>query len=202
MRQRKINKYFRVLLGDIFIVPFLGPALVYLTGVGKFGCNWLEWFARGQGIWRQIFENVKSPPQALPPPPPPGLTLMGDVTSQRSLKRRTNFSVFGIHREMRRFFMNTFFNQFRWGFNWWDTIFKRLIFWIGRYLSVLISTYQYLCQQWSKLMALVSKPIPSHMKHLSLKGKINFWKDNSFFRFISWPLPSTRPGAWIPPAEI
>ena len=39
MRQRKINKYFRVLLGDIFIVPFLGPALVYLTGVGKFGCN-------------------------------------------------------------------------------------------------------------------------------------------------------------------
>ena len=34
MRQLKINKYFRVLLGDISIVPFLGPALVYLTGVG------------------------------------------------------------------------------------------------------------------------------------------------------------------------
>ena len=61
MRQRKINKYFRVLLGDIFIVPFLGPALVYLTGVGKFGCNWLEWFARGQGIWLQIFEKCQIP---------------------------------------------------------------------------------------------------------------------------------------------
>ena len=26
-------------------------------GVGKFGCIWLEWFARGQWIWLQIFEK-------------------------------------------------------------------------------------------------------------------------------------------------
>ena len=29
--------------------------------VGKFGCIWLEWFARGQGIWRQIFEKCQIP---------------------------------------------------------------------------------------------------------------------------------------------
>ena len=46
-------------------------------GVGKFGCIWLEWFARGQGIWRQIFEKMSNPhpmpclPQ--PPLPPPAL---------------------------------------------------------------------------------------------------------------------------------
>ena len=30
-------------------------------GVGKFGCIWLEWFARGQGIWLQIFEKSQIP---------------------------------------------------------------------------------------------------------------------------------------------
>ena len=30
-------------------------------GVGKFGCNWLEWFARAQGIWRQIFGKCQIP---------------------------------------------------------------------------------------------------------------------------------------------
>ena len=41
-------------------------------GVGKFGCIWLEWFARGQGIWRQIFEKcqIPTPCPASPPPPP------------------------------------------------------------------------------------------------------------------------------------
>ena len=70
-------------------------------------------------------------------------TKVGDVTSQRSLKGRTNFSVFAIHREMRRFFRNTFFNQFRWGFNWWDTTSKGSFFELGdtyQYLSVLMST--------------------------------------------------------------
>ena len=36
-------------------------------GVGKFGSSWLEWFACGQGIWRQIFKTVKCPPHTLPP---------------------------------------------------------------------------------------------------------------------------------------
>ena len=60
-------------------------------GVGKFGCIWLEWFARGQGIWRQIFEKCQIPtprPACLPalptppPPPPAGLTLIGALPSQ------------------------------------------------------------------------------------------------------------------------
>ena len=33
MQQRNINKDCRVLFGDIFIVPFLGPALGYLTAI-------------------------------------------------------------------------------------------------------------------------------------------------------------------------
>ena len=41
--------------------------------VGKFGCNWLEWFARGQGIWLQIFEKcqILTPCPAFSSPPPP-----------------------------------------------------------------------------------------------------------------------------------
>ena len=79
MQQHKINKDFRVLLGDIFIVPFLGPALVYWQGnvqpgVGKFGCIWLEWFARGQEIWLQIFVKSQIPtPFPAPLPHPPAL---------------------------------------------------------------------------------------------------------------------------------
>ena len=43
MQQRiNINKDFRVLFGDIFIVPFLGPALEYLT---------VQCAARGGEIW-------------------------------------------------------------------------------------------------------------------------------------------------------
>ena len=44
--------------------------------------------------------------------------------------------LFAIHREMCKFFKNTFFNQFRWGFNCWDTTFKSLIFWMERYKEV------------------------------------------------------------------
>ena len=45
----------------------------------KFGCNWPEWFARAQGIWRQIFEKCQIPTPCLASPPrsPAGLTLIG-----------------------------------------------------------------------------------------------------------------------------
>ena len=48
-------------------------------GVGKFGCIWREWFARGQWIWRQIFEKcqIPTPCPASPPPPLAGFTLIG-----------------------------------------------------------------------------------------------------------------------------
>ena len=77
MQQRNINKECRVLFGDIFIVPFLGPALFdsdVQPGVGKFDCIWLKWFARGQGIWLQIFEKCQIPtPYPASPPPPSAL---------------------------------------------------------------------------------------------------------------------------------
>ena len=41
MQQRNINKDFRVLFRDIFIVPFLGPALGYLRA---------QWAAQGGEI--------------------------------------------------------------------------------------------------------------------------------------------------------
>ena len=44
------------------------------TGVEKFGCIWLECFARGQGIWLKFFEKSQIPtlcPASPPPPPPP-----------------------------------------------------------------------------------------------------------------------------------
>ena len=37
-------------------------------GVGKFGCIWLEWFARGQGIWLQIFKKSQIPTPCPAPP--------------------------------------------------------------------------------------------------------------------------------------
>ena len=37
-----INKDCRVLFGDIFIVPFLGPALRYLTCAARGGGMWLH----------------------------------------------------------------------------------------------------------------------------------------------------------------
>ena len=58
-----MNKDCRVLFGDIFIVPFLGSSLGMDSnvqpGVAKFVCNWPEWFARVQRIWRQIFEKCQ-----------------------------------------------------------------------------------------------------------------------------------------------
>ena len=41
-----------------FYCAFLGSSLgmdrSVQPGVGKLGYHWLEWFARGQGIWRQV----------------------------------------------------------------------------------------------------------------------------------------------------
>ena len=54
-------------------------------GVGKFGCNWLEWFARGQGIWRQIFEKCQIPTPYPASPPHAGLTLIGALLRGTSL---------------------------------------------------------------------------------------------------------------------
>ena len=77
MQQRNINKECRVLFGDIFIVPFLGPALFdsdVQPGVGKFDCIWLKWFALGQGIWLHIVEKFQIPtPYPASPPPPSAL---------------------------------------------------------------------------------------------------------------------------------
>ena len=72
---------------------FLGSALGYLIamcspGVGKFGCIWLEWFACGQGIWRQIFEKGQIPtPCPAIPPPLPSLIGASVVSSARSWTR-------------------------------------------------------------------------------------------------------------------
>ena len=77
MQQRNINKDFRVLFGDIFIVPFLGPALRYLTAqcAARGGEIWLHLIvARGLREFDcKFLKNVKSPPHNLPPPPPPAL---------------------------------------------------------------------------------------------------------------------------------
>ena len=68
-----INKDCRVLFWRYFHCAFLGFCLGIFDsnvqpGVGKFGCIWLEWFARGQGIWRQIFEKMSNPHPKLRPP--------------------------------------------------------------------------------------------------------------------------------------
>ena len=66
------KKRLQSFIGTYFYCAFLGSSLGMDSnvhpGVGKFGCNWLEWW---KGIWRQIFEKYqipKSPPYALPSP--------------------------------------------------------------------------------------------------------------------------------------
>ena len=51
-------------------------------GVGKFGCIWLEWFARGQEIWLQIFEKSHIPTPC-PASPHAGITLIGALEMKR-----------------------------------------------------------------------------------------------------------------------
>ena len=54
-----------------FLRSCLGIDSNVRPGVGKFGCIWLEWCARGQGIWLQIFEKSQIPTTCPPCPPPP-----------------------------------------------------------------------------------------------------------------------------------
>ena len=50
-------------------------------GVGKFGCIWLEWFARGQGIWLQIFEKCQVPTPCPASPHPASFKLIGALVN-------------------------------------------------------------------------------------------------------------------------
>ena len=82
MQQRNINKDCRVLFGDIFIVPFLGPALgsIAMCSPGWGNLVAIDWndLPVGREFDGKFLKNVKSPPHALhPPPPSAGLTLIG-----------------------------------------------------------------------------------------------------------------------------
>ena len=46
--------------------PSLSQNFYVQSRAGKFLCTWLEWFACGQGIWRQILEKCQSPLHAQP----------------------------------------------------------------------------------------------------------------------------------------
>ena len=74
-----INKDCRVLFGDIFIVPFLGPALGWtaMCSPGWGNLVAIDWndLPVGREFDGKFLKNVKSPPHALPPPA--GLTLIG-----------------------------------------------------------------------------------------------------------------------------
>ena len=65
-----INKYCRILFGDIFIVPFLGSALGYLIAMCSPGWgnlvafNWND-LPVGREFYGKFLKNVKSPPHAL-----------------------------------------------------------------------------------------------------------------------------------------
>ena len=77
-----INKDCRVLFGDIFIVPFLGPALGWtaMCSPGWGNLVAIDWndLPMGREFDDKFLKNVKSPPHALPSPnpPPAGLILI------------------------------------------------------------------------------------------------------------------------------
>ena len=70
-----INKDCRVLFGDIFIVPFLGPALGWtaMCSPGWGNLVAIDWndLPVGREFDDKFLKNVKSPPHALPSTPPP-----------------------------------------------------------------------------------------------------------------------------------
>ena len=70
-----INKDCRVLVGDIFIVPFLGPALGWtaMCSPGWGNLVAIDWndLPLGREFDGKFLKNFKSPPYALSPPPPP-----------------------------------------------------------------------------------------------------------------------------------
>ena len=75
MQQRLIiNKDCRVLFGDIFILPFLGSALGYLTAMCSPGwgdLDAIDWndLPVGREFDCKFLKNVTSPPLTLPSPP-------------------------------------------------------------------------------------------------------------------------------------
>ena len=84
MQERNINKDFRVSFGDIFIVPFLGSALGYLTAMcspgwgNLFAIDWND-LPMGREFDCKFLKNVKSHPTPCLPPPA-GFTLIGALT--------------------------------------------------------------------------------------------------------------------------
>ena len=66
-------RHVSLVMQQCFHCAFLGFCLRIFgsnvqPGVGKFGCIWLEWFATGQGIWRQIFKMLNPHPMPCIPP--------------------------------------------------------------------------------------------------------------------------------------
>ena len=100
-----VYKRLQCFIWRYFYCAFLGCCLEIDSnvqpGVGKFGCIWLEWFARGQGIlvafdWNYLpvgreldckfLKKVKSPPHALPLHPSP--SPLRRHYNDRCIKRR------------------------------------------------------------------------------------------------------------------
>ena len=72
-----INKDCRVLFGDIFIVPFLGPALGWtaMCSPGWGNLVAIDWndLPVGREFDGKVLKTVKSPPHAQPPPLRPNI---------------------------------------------------------------------------------------------------------------------------------
>ena len=72
-----VYKRFQSFIWRYFYCAFLRFCLAIVIdsnvqpGVGKFGCIWREWFARGQGIWFKIFDKSQIPILCPASPPPP-----------------------------------------------------------------------------------------------------------------------------------
>ena len=75
MQQRNIKKDFRILFGDMVIVPFLGPALGYYDSAmcSPWWENLVAFYWNDLSVDRELdwkfLKNVKSPPHALNPHP-------------------------------------------------------------------------------------------------------------------------------------
>ena len=80
-----------------FYCAFLGLCLGIDSNVqpsvGKFGCIWLEWFARGQGIWLQIFE-ISQISTLRSASLPAGITLIGALYLLKLVDCRTTWLYF------------------------------------------------------------------------------------------------------------
>ena len=93
MQQRNINKDCRVFFGDTFIVPFLGPALGYLTTMYSPGWGNLvafDWedLPAGREFDCKFLKNVKLPPAPFPLPPARPRRLYTDGCVNEDIKHR------------------------------------------------------------------------------------------------------------------